>query len=82
MRRQRQFTIAALMTLVLGSAIVLALARDPDIRSALTGLAIGSVLFVDLASVIYISVGCILWTSVGCILLIDRLFRWLRYRNW
>jgi hypothetical protein len=82
MRRQRQFTIAALMTLVLGSAIVLALARDPIVRSALTGLAIGSVLLAGVTFVVYLSVGCILWTSVGCILLIDRLFRWLRYRKW
>jgi len=82
MRTRRQFSIAALMTLVLGTAVVLACARDLNIRSAVAGLAIGSVLFVGVASVVYISVGCILWTSVGCIFLIDRLFHWLRCRNW
>jgi hypothetical protein len=70
MRRRHQFSIAALMVLVLGTGVALTPMRDPLIRSALIGLALGGVLFVVGASVIY---GC-----VGCVVVVVRLVRRLR----
>ncbi len=70
MRRRHQFSTAALMALVLCTAVALTLLRDPLIRAALIGLALGSVLFVVGASVIY---GC-----VWCVVLVVRLVRRLR----
>jgi hypothetical protein len=50
------------MALVLCAGVVLTLMRllgDPNISSALSGLAIGGLLFVVSASVIYLCLGCI-----------------------
>jgi hypothetical protein len=60
MRRRRQFSIAALMTVILCTGVILALLRDPNIESALEGLAIGGLLFAVLAGVVYVLFGCIL----------------------
>jgi hypothetical protein len=72
MRRRHQFSIAGLMALVLCTGIGLALLRDPNIRAALIGLAIGGLLFVGLWSIIYI--------CFGSVVVVTRLFRWLRSR--
>jgi hypothetical protein len=74
MRRRHQFSIAALMAVVFCTAVALALLRDPPIRWALTGLALGGVLFIVLVSVIYI--------CSRCVLLLVRFYCWLRFRMW
>jgi hypothetical protein len=74
MRRRHQFSTAALMALILCTGVGLALLRDPLIRSALVGLTIGGLLFVVLAAVIYV--------FYACLVMVVRLFRWLRSREW
>jgi hypothetical protein len=73
MRRRRQFSIASLMALILCAGVGLALLRDPNIRAALVGLALGGLLFVVMVSVIYICS----WSLV----IVSRLFRWLWSRE-
>jgi hypothetical protein len=73
MRRRHQFSTAALMALVLCTGVGLALLRDPNIKAALIGLALGGLLFVVLVSVVYIG----FWS----LLIVTRLFRWLRSRE-
>jgi hypothetical protein len=74
MKRRRQVSIATLMAVVFCTGIALALLRDPPIRWALTGLALGGVLFAVLVSVIYI--------CRVCLLLVVRFYCWLRFRMW
>jgi hypothetical protein len=62
------------MALIFCTGVVMALLTDPLIRSALVGLALGGVLFAVLCSVIYL--------ISGCIVLVVRLFRRLRSREW
>jgi hypothetical protein len=76
MRRRRQFSIAALMELILYAGVALTLMRlleDPDISSALLVLASGGLLVVVSASVIYL--------CLSCIHRVIRLFRRLRFSN-
>jgi glycerol uptake facilitator-like aquaporin len=73
MRRRHQFSIGALMTLVLATGVLLAHLRDPNSRAALTALAISSLLFVASWSVIYACTACISWAI--------RLFHWLTCRE-
>jgi hypothetical protein len=85
MRRRPQFSIAALMVLVLCAGVALTLMRlleDPNISSALSGLALGGLLFAVSASVIYLGLGCIhlaIYLGLGCIHLAIWLFRRLRF---
>ena len=74
MRKPHQFSIAALMTLVLCSAVVAALVRHPDTRTVLIEMATGSLMFVLSASLIYFC----FW----CIYLVIWLFRRIRSRKW
>jgi hypothetical protein len=62
------------MTLVFCTGVALALLRDPNIRAALTGMALGSLLFLVAVSVMYF--------GVVCVRLIVRLFDWLRSWKW
>jgi hypothetical protein len=57
------------MALVLCTGVALALLRDPNIRAALIGMALGSLLFLVAVSVIYI--------CVACVRLLVWLFAWL-----
>jgi multisubunit Na+/H+ antiporter MnhB subunit len=98
MRRRRQSSIAALMIMVLGTGLVLALLRDPDIKSVLWGLAIGGLLCAVLAGVTYVCfipgrgrihagfrfavLAGVTYVCFGCILLIFWLLRSFQPRGW